>query len=126
MELEQTSQQSADTTATQQDAANVQPPKSVPAPPDNYLALAILSTLFCCLPLGVVSIVYSARVNSLWTMGHYDEARRTARKAKKWALASIFALVAFVVLYVLLVVVLGVCAYSIQDVDIAPFNNINI
>ena len=115
MELEQTSQQSADTTATQQDAANVQPPKSVPAPPDNYLALAILSTLFCCLPLGVVSIVYSARVNSLWTMGHYDAAKATARKAKKWALASVIATVALVVLYVLFVLVFGITAYSFHE-----------
>jgi hypothetical protein len=124
METNEFNTQNEQSTHCSQPVSEMQQAK--PAPPDNYLALAILSTLFCCLPLGIVSIVYSAKVNNLWVMGHYDEARRTARKAKKWALASIFALVAFVVLYVLLVVVLGVCAYSIQDVDIAPFNNINI
>src|SRR3990172_6476576 len=30
----------------------------------NYLVHAILCTLFCCLPLGIVAIVYAAQVNS--------------------------------------------------------------
>ena len=29
----------------------------------NYLVQAILVTIFCCLPLGIVSIVYAAQVN---------------------------------------------------------------
>ena len=29
-------------------------------PPPNYLVWAILSTLFCCLPLGIASIVFLA------------------------------------------------------------------
>ncbi|MCD8166876.1 MAG: CD225/dispanin family protein, partial [Bacteroides sp.] len=32
--------------------------------PDNYLVWAILSTVLCCLPAGVVSIVYSVKVNN--------------------------------------------------------------
>ena len=34
------------------------------APPPNHLVWAILSTLFCCLPLGIASIVFAAQVNS--------------------------------------------------------------
>ena len=41
-------------------AADEQP--ALPPMPDNYLALAIISTIFCCLPFGVVSIVYATQV----------------------------------------------------------------
>ena len=62
-----------------------------PAPPpmpDNHLVWAILSTIFCCLPFGVVSIVYAAQVESLYLQGRYEEAFDKANKARKWAIAS--------------------------------------
>ena len=52
-------------------------------PPDNYLVWAILATLFCCLPTGIASIVYSTRVSWLWMQGHYAEAQTAANNAKK-------------------------------------------
>ncbi|BBZ46304.1 CD225/dispanin family protein [Mycobacterium parmense] len=54
--------------------------------PDNYLVWAILCTVLCCLPLGIVSIVYSSKVSSLWTQGRYAEAQGAANNAKKWAI----------------------------------------
>ena len=34
----------------------------------NYLAHSILATLFCCMPFGIVSIVYAAQVNGNLTV----------------------------------------------------------
>ena len=82
-------------------------------PPENHLALAILTTFFCCLPLGIVSLVYSAKVNNLWAMGFEDAAKAAARKAKRWALAAMWTAVILVVLYVLFVFVLGYSAYTL-------------
>jgi Interferon-induced transmembrane protein len=53
------------------------------APPPNYLAWAILSTIFCFLPLGIVSIVFSAQVNSKWSTGDVAGAQRASELAKK-------------------------------------------
>ncbi len=64
------------------------PPGGQPAQPSNYLAWSILSTLFCCLPLGVVAIVKSSQVNGLWAQGKYAEAQQSSDAAKKWALWS--------------------------------------
>ncbi len=32
--------------------------------PDNFLVWAILSTVLCCLPLGIVAIVYANKVDN--------------------------------------------------------------
>lgn len=54
----------------------------------NYLAQAILVTLFCCVPFGIVSIVYAAQVNGKVALGDMEGARRTSRSAKNWAWIS--------------------------------------
>lgn len=73
----------------------------VPAPPDSNLVWAILTTVFCCAPLGIVSIVYAAQVSSKWTAGDYAGAVESADKAKRFA---IWAAVVGVVVSVLTVV----------------------
>ena len=54
--------------------------------PDNYLVWAILCTVLCCIPFGIVSIVYSTRVSGLWAEGRYAEAQSASDSAKKWAI----------------------------------------
>jgi hypothetical protein len=52
--------------------------------PVNYLVQAILVTLCCCLPLGIVAIVYAAQVDSKWNGGDHHGASTAAENAKKW------------------------------------------
>ena len=54
--------------------------------PDNYLVWAILSTLFCCLPLGVASIVFAAQVDGKYNSGDYAGAQNSSEKAKNFAI----------------------------------------
>jgi len=60
-----------------------------PKRPDSYLALSIISTILCCLPIGIVSIIYATKVNSNYEDGNYDEAVRASKNAKTWGLVSI-------------------------------------
>jgi len=61
--------------------------ESVPtSKPDSNLVWAILCTVLCCMPLGIVSIVYSSKVDSLWSIGAFKEAYDAAATAKKWAI----------------------------------------
>jgi hypothetical protein len=54
-------------------------------PPPNYLVFAILTTIFCCQILGIVSIVFAAQVNSKWNSGDTQGALEASRNAKLWA-----------------------------------------
>ena len=58
----------------------------------NHLVWAILSTLFCCLPLGIVSIVFAAQVDGKRAAGDLAGAQEASRKALNWAIE--FALLA--------------------------------
>ncbi len=80
--------------------------------PETNLVWAILSTILCCLPLGVVSIVYASKVDSLWSQGLQAEAVESSKKAKKWAMIGAIAGVVGAILYVIFVVIIGVSASS--------------
>lgn len=73
----------------------------------NHLVWAILSTLFCCLPLGIVSIVFAAQVNGKLAAGDIAGAREASDKAKKFAMWGAIAGVVVLVLYAIFVVALG-------------------
>ena len=84
------------------------PGQPMGAPPANNLVFAILTTLFCCLPLGVVSIVYAAQVNGKWQAGDVAGAQESAAKARQFAMWSAIAGVVVVVLYIILIVAVGI------------------
>jgi hypothetical protein len=51
----------------------------------NYLVQSILVTLCCCLPFGVVAIIFAAQVNSKLAAGDYAGAVDASQKAKMWS-----------------------------------------
>ena len=61
-------------------AAPLQPAETV----SNYLVPSILVTLCCCVPAGIVAIVYAAQVNSKLAAGDVAGARESSRLAKIW------------------------------------------
>lgn len=74
-------------------------PPVLPAPPaiplplaggpvPNYLVQAILCTIFCCLPAGVVGIVFAAQVNTKLQAGDLAGAQQASSKAKLWCWVS--------------------------------------
>lgn len=85
-----------------------QNPLQAPEKPDTYMVWAILTTLLCCLPFGIVSIVYASKVDTLYFAGRYDEAEEASRKAKNWATWSAISAIIVIVAYIALVgIVIG-------------------
>ena len=76
------------------------PPQNVP----TYLAQSILCTLFCCLPAGVVAIVYAAQVGGKLSSGDYAGALAASKNAKTWTWVSFGVGLAVIVIYVIVVV----------------------
>lgn len=79
-----------------QEAPHSEPTPTSPAPPkpDNYLVWAILTTVLCCLPAGIASIVYSTNVDSKYNRGDYAGAEQASKNARTWAIVS--AIVGFI------------------------------
>ena len=50
----------------------------------SHLAPAILVTIFCCLPLGIVAIVYAAQASGRLKDGDLNGAVAASKKAKTW------------------------------------------
>lgn len=84
-------------------APQYMPPRPMGPQPPTYLVGAILSTLFCCLPAGIVSIVYAAQVSSKFSSGDYRGAQDASNKARTWMIVSIVAALVLSVLWVLLI-----------------------
>ena len=53
-------------------------------PPKNWLVEAILVTLFCCMPFGIVGIIFAAQVNSKFAAGDYNAAVLASKDAEKF------------------------------------------
>ncbi len=77
-----------------------QPYGAQPPMPDTYMVWAVLVTVFCCLPFGIVSIVKASQVSTLYYQGNYAEARAASRAARNWAIASAVSSGAIVLVYV--------------------------
>jgi len=74
--------------------AAVVPPPAAPRPGmttmaptsdiPNYLWQSIAITICCCLPFGIVAIVYAAQVKSKLSIGDFNGAQESSRKARMW------------------------------------------
>ena len=85
--------------------------------PKTWLAESILTTLFCCLPFGVVGIVYAAQVTSLFSQGNYDAAQETSRKAGMWTKISFFVGGGIALVYIIISLFLGLSWFSNYGID---------
>jgi hypothetical protein len=85
-------------------------------PPPNYLVFAILTTIFCCQILGIVSIVFAAQVNSKWNAGDVQGAIDASKNAKLWAWIA-FGSGLIIMLAFTLLAVFGVLAGILGGMD---------
>lgn len=71
----------------------------LPPKPDNNMALAIFTTICCCLPFGIVGIIKASQVNSYYAGGFYAAAVKAADDAKKWSFIGMIIGVAIEAIY---------------------------
>lgn len=74
-----------------------------PAPKiPNYLVHSILATILCCLPTGIVGIIYASQVNSKLASGDIAGAQKASQNARLWTIISVVAGLVFGVIYLLI------------------------
>ena len=56
--------------------------------PPTYMVWAVIATLCCCLPTGVVALIYASKVSPLWQRGDYLGSRRASERAGWWVIIS--------------------------------------
>lgn len=75
--------------------------------PKNYLIESILVTIFCCLPFGIVGIVFASQVNSKFDAGDYEGAIKTSKEAKKWMNLGLISGLVIGLFYLIFIFALG-------------------
>lgn len=91
---------------------------SKPFKPNTNMTLAILTTVLCCVPLGVYAIVLANKVDTLYYAGEYKLAEMAAQDSKKW---SIIGILSTSILYIVCFVI-GIVLAIMTDGEI--FNEI--
>ncbi len=67
-----------------------QPPvQEPPQCPPTYLVWAIIATICCCLPAGIVAIIYAVNIKNAYYSGDYAKAYRNSSRAQIWIIVSI-------------------------------------
>lgn len=56
--------------------------------PPTHLPWAILATVLCCMPTGILAIVFAIKADSAWDRGDAEGARSAGSMALKWAVVS--------------------------------------
>lgn len=73
--------------------------------PKTYLAEAIIVTLMCCMPLGIVAIIHASGVTGAYYRGNYAEAYRKSQQAGRLVKLGFVLGVVYVMLLSVLIII---------------------
>lgn len=79
-----------------------------PMMPKSWLVESILVTLFCCLPFGIVGIIYSTQISSNYNCGNYIAAEEASKNAGKWTKIGFWVGLTAWLLYIIFWVIIGI------------------
>ncbi|KAF4073248.1 hypothetical protein AMELA_G00256730 [Ameiurus melas] len=72
----------------------------------TYLAWSICNTLCCCIPIGIIAIVFSCRTDTANTVGDSTRANAHSSMAKKLNIAALVIGIVFFIITIILYVIM--------------------
>jgi hypothetical protein len=103
------------------DTSSSQLPPQVP----NYLAASIVSSVFCCLPMGVIALVLSIQATSKATAGDIEGAKGKAKVARMCLLSAVVLGLAAYVIFIFAAVMNSSKNVNSSDTNQTPVTNSN-
>ena len=86
----------------------------------THLAPAIIVTLLCCLPFGIVAIVYAAKVNGKLKAGDYVGAKKASDRSKVWCWVAFGSGVFYLIIALMAAIAIPqFAAYRVRSYDSA-------
>ena len=82
---------------------------------ESHLVEAILTTLFCCVPFGIVAIVYAAQVSDFVANGKIAAAQEASQKAHKWSMISLAVGLGGILLYILFYAIFAIVFVAAEN-----------
>jgi hypothetical protein len=79
-----------------------------PQMPPTYMLQAVLATMFCCMPMGIMAIVKASQVSSAWSMGDAATAQQRSNEARTWINWSVIGSLIFGAAYFVLILLAGI------------------
>ncbi len=111
---EETNERLQDGYSTEEDAKPVRTAVAKPKPeqrlamPSTYLTFSVFTTIFCCLPLGMLATIYSLKVEDYYEDGKLNRSYRASRNALWMNVVSlILTMTAYIVLLTALLCILS-------------------
>lgn len=94
-------------------------PPPIPPMPPSFLVHSILSTIFCCFPIGIAGIINALKVSDAYKLGNYAEANNYSEKAQEF---SEIALGVGIVIFLLLTTIILIIQFSNFELSNHAFN----
>ncbi|XP_062518223.1 proline rich transmembrane protein 1B-like [Corticium candelabrum] len=74
--------------------------------PKDYFVLSLLTTFFCCFPLGCIALMLSTRVRECKRLGEYGDAVSASKFALRFNIAAIISGVIFITVIIVVIEVI--------------------
>jgi len=80
--------------------------------PSSNMTLAVLTTILCCLPLGIVAIIYASKVDGRYLAGDYAGALSASKNARTWSIIGIVGAAIIMIIYLIYFFIVGGAAIA--------------
>ncbi|THJ74053.1 CD225/dispanin family protein [Candidatus Frankia alpina] len=76
----------------------------------TYLWQSLVATLLCCLPTGIVAIVYATQAQTRLQAGDLLGARQASGRARRWCIVSLIAFAVVLLVVVAIVIIVAIAS----------------